>query len=89
MTQFLSEAVVVVACSLMLVLSVEAIGVMRRKGSWVAFVTWSGVGLAALAVGVQWRDLPPPVAWLLAVLSSMIWTQRRRIVWSIKQGKMW
>lgn len=89
MIALLSEAAVVVACALLMLLSLAVVGVMSRAGNWGAFGLWLGVALAAFVVGVQWRDVPPPVAVLLLTLAVLVWRQRRRIVWAAEQGVPW
>lgn len=83
------ESMVVLACGLLLVLSVEVIGAMHRGKSWGAFAMWLALALGALAVAVQWRQMPPAVAVLLLTLACMLWRQRRRIVWAAAQGVPW
>jgi hypothetical protein len=89
MIGLLWEAMVVVACGLLLVLAVEVIGAMRRGRSWGAFFVWMALAVGALAVAAQWRQMPPAVAVLLLTLAVMLWRQRRRIVWAAEQGVPW
>jgi hypothetical protein len=89
MIALLSEAIVVVACLLLMVLSVAVVGVMSRSGAWGAFALWLGVALAALVVAAHWRQMPLPAAVLLLALALMLWRQRGRIVWAVEHGRPW
>lgn len=89
MITLLCEAMVVLACGLLLVLAVEVIGAQQRGRSWGAFAVWLALALGALVVAVQWREMPPPVAVLLLTLAVMLWRQRRRIVWAAGHGEPW
>lgn len=89
MIALLSEAAVIVACVLLMLLSVAVVGVMSRTGSWGAFGLWLGVALAAFVVGAQWRQVPLPVALLLLTLSVLLWRQRLRIVFAVEHGRPW
>lgn len=83
------ELAVGVACVLLLVLAIAAIGAMHHTGHWSAFAGWLSLAMGACVVGLQWRDLPPPAALLLLALAIMLWRQRRRIVWAVERGRPW
>jgi hypothetical protein len=89
MIGLIAEAAVIVACALLMLLSVAVVGVMSRTGSWGAFGLWLGVALAAFVVGAQWREVPLPVALLLLTLSVLVWRQRRRIMFAVEHGMPW
>ena len=83
------EMMTVLACGLLVVLSIWAIGAMHPGRSWGAFALWLAVGLGALAVAAQWRQMPAPVAVLLLTLAGILWRQRKRIVWAAGHGVPW
>lgn len=89
MMALIIEGVVIAACALVVVLAIAVIGAMHRTGSWGAFTGWTLLALGACVVGVQWRDLPSPVALLLLALALLLWRQRGRIVWAVQHGRPW
>ena len=85
--QLVSAAMVVLACSLVLVLVVSVVAAMRRAGGWGVFAGWSGLACMAITVAAQWREMPPSIAALLLSMALMVWRWRKRIVWAVEHNE--
>lgn len=80
---------VLLACGLLVVLAVEVIGAMSRRGGWVVWVVWVGIGAGALGIAASVREVPLSVAALMLTLAWLLWRQRKRIRWAAARGKPW
>lgn len=89
MIDLLSQAAVVLACALLIFMSVEIIGAIDPGRMWSVFSLWASMALVAFAVAVEGRDLPWPAALLLLVMAMLLWRQRRRIVFAVENGRPW
>lgn len=85
----IASALVVCAASVLVVLAIDVIGAMRRRGGWAAWLLWLGVACAALLAGLQGAEVPLPVALLLLVLAGLLWRQRGRLRWAASHGRWW
>ncbi len=83
------QAAVVLACLLLMVLAIEVIGSLNPGENVLGFLLWAAVALSSVAVALLWRDMPPPAAVLLLVLSAILWTHRRRIAYAAEHGVRW
>ncbi len=83
------QAGVVLACLLLLVLAIKVIGSIQPGEHALQFLLWAAVALSSVAVALLWRDMPPPAAVLLLVLSAILWTHRERIAYAAEHGVRW
>ena len=89
MLSVVPAVLLLLACGLLVVLAIEVVGAMSRKGGWATWSIWVGVGSGAVAVAASGRDVPLSVAVLLLALSLLLWRQRRRIRRAAERGLRW
>lgn len=89
MITVIAQATMVVAAAVLAVLVVDVVSAMPRRGAWLPFVAWSGIGVAAVGSAIVWRAVPLPVSMLVLALSLMLWRQRKRLTWATARGDVW
>lgn len=82
-----ANLLMIAAAALLLILAIDVIGAMRRRGAWALCGTWIAIACAALLSGVQWDAVPLPVAVLLLALAVLLWRQRGRLRWAAERGR--